>query len=164
MKSAVEIHQEYLEREEPELIHEGKVSRPALKVQDKCYKFDVHHTKMIYGYNENLPNWSNEQEEELLTFIKDNQLDTKICLYMKQVMVRGLTLVEAYESYLDSKRKPHPVYNPVFGNKTSNEVYKKLQRMNDSRIKLKGLKKQSTFTFLDDPNPSEWVDFAVNYD
>jgi hypothetical protein len=152
---ATQIHLDYLNREEP-----ANDSHPHLKIEDKCYKVGLHQHKMK-GYNNGLPNWNEEKENQLLQFVSDNGLDTKVCLLMKRFCVEGLTLVESYEKYLDTLRKPHPRYDPS------------VKGMSDSAAEQKWLKSIASVSknvpklkrckFLDDPNPDQIFDLRVEY-
>lgn len=153
-KDKDEIHRDYLARTES-----STDNRPALKLEDKVYRVNIHDEKRIICYKIGIKEWSDEKENQLIEFIKHNKLDTKCCIFMKRGMVEGLSMVQAYESYMDVLRKPHP---EIFF-KYNQDVYEARKRLSENLNNTKGDKSKYPFHFIDDPNPDKWIDHAVKY-
>ena len=159
MDSINQIRINYLAREEP-AVNDGEHNRPKLLVEDKCYRVHIHQEK-LKQHNKDL--WTDEVEEEVLEFVKENSLDTKCALELKKSICRGLSLLEAVERWLDLFRKPHPVYFSSAIGKAKEERDAMWKELESDLNEIKGLKKNNINHYKDDPSPAKWIDFEVQY-
>ena len=60
-KDKDQIHRDYLARIEP-----ATDNRPALKLEDKVYRVNIHDEKRIIFYNIGIKEWSDEKENQLI--------------------------------------------------------------------------------------------------
>tara|TARA_R110001592_G_scaffold11061_4_gene55623 strand:+ start:8049 stop:8531 length:483 start_codon:yes stop_codon:yes gene_type:complete len=159
MDNINQIRINYLSREEP-AVKDGENNRPMLLVEDKCYRVNIHQEKMKQ-HNQDL--WTDEVEEKVLEFVKDNSLDTKCALELKKSICKGLSLLEAVERWLDLFRKPHPKYFPSCSGKSKEEIDVMWKELENDLNQIKGLKKSNIDHYKDDPTPSKWIDLEVAY-
>jgi len=159
MDSINQIRINYLAREEP-AVSDGNHTRPKLLVEDKCYRVHIHQEK-VQQHNQDL--WTDEVEEKVLEFVKENNLDTKCALEFKKSICCGLSLLEAVERWLDLFRKPHPQYFMTALGKPRDERDGMWKELEDDLNQMKGLKKNNLNHYKDDPSPNSWIDFEVQY-